>query len=174
MPRATIADMKQMREIARQWNKGKAAFKDLFDNLPKKEGAVYNEFVLKDDPGLLHLVALDACNEAWAGAEAGRQTRLLRKETNATIRDLRDSERTKSLVRKESRALRRALNAEVRSVRGDILDRGGMLASIDDADKPSKAYNAKVFMILCLGKWIEEEGPDAMEELDKVMEDLAA
>ena len=174
MPRATIGDLKEMTKFARQWRVGMAAFKDLFDNLPKEEGAVYNEFLLKDEPGLLHLVALDACNEAWAVDESKRQTRLLRRETNAKIKEIRRSDDPKSTQRKESRALRRDLNSEVRSIREDILDRGGMIASIDDADKASKAYNAKAFMILCLGKFIDEEGPDAMKELNALAQDLVA
>lgn len=171
MPRATISDMKAMRKFARQWRMGKVAFKDLYTDLPVQEGAVYNEFVMKDEPEMLHLVALDACNEAWSVDESRRQTKVLRKETNAKIREIRESDAPKSKKRRESRALRRELNAEARSVRADILERGGMLASIDDADKPSKAYNAKVFMILCLGKFIEEEGKAAMEELRGIMSD---
>jgi hypothetical protein len=174
MARATISDLKEMQKFARQWRKGNEAFKDLFDSLPKAPDAVYNEFVLKDEPEMLHLVALDACNEAWAEDESRRQTKTLRKDTNVKIRTIRASDAPRAKQRRDTRALRRDLNAEVRSVRSDIIDRGGMLASIDDADKPSKAYNAKAFMILCLGKFIEEQGTAAIEELQNILEESAA
>lgn len=174
MPRATIADMKEMVKFGRQWRVGKLAFKDLFDDLPKEAGAVYNKFNMKEEPDLLNLIALDACNEAWAADEARRQTKALRKEVNAKIRKIRaTAEYPAARRRKESRALRRELNTKARTTREDILERGGMLASIDDADKASKAYNAKVFMVLCLGKFIDEQGPSAMEELNKIMESAA-
>ena len=151
------------------------AFKDLFDDLPKEPGAVYNEFVPKESPELLHLVALDACNEAWAVDEARRQTKALRKEVNAKIREIRAmDDYPTARKRREARSLRRELSGEARNVREDILARGGMLASIDDAVKSSQAANAKAFMILCLGRYIDTEGPAAMEELKKIMQESAA
>jgi len=148
---------KELRAVASKWRVGNAAFRELFDVQPRQEGAIYNEVVLKDDADKIKLDAYEEINKQWTDLQARKAT----KEERRTLNDATYKAKDSGIEKKELRKIRRPLITAVRekreTARRAIEESGGLLGSINNAEKSSEAAKAKAMLVFYLGDYFEEE-----------------
>ena len=151
-----VSSASQLTQLARRWRIGVKAYKNLFDELPREVGQVSGKLVFKDNPDLLNLAAFQECNEQWAGFQTQKDTLDLRRTVRLQILDIKAGSSGKEEKERRVQALRDGQRTTLKAHRNRLLNRGGMLNIVTTAKKPSTASNAKAFIKLCLGQFLEE------------------
>ena len=138
----------ELRDLAKKWRVGQRAYNDMFDVLPREEGQVYGEVRLKDTPtDPYHRYVFEDCNEQWCKQEVQRRT----KNDRYAIKQAKQS----GVKKEELRAMRKLATRKQALIQQQLTESNGLLGKINNATKSSEAANAKAFLILCLGEYIQ-------------------
>ena len=144
-------------ELARTWNVGNRAFREMFELLPKEEGRSYNELVYREgEVSVIQALAMEDCNDVWSRDEARAATKESVKAIAKRKRDGADA--------KELRNLRRELRKERRDIVDELLEADGIFGAINRSMSPREGFRNKVILITCLGRTIREFQEDNDEE----------
>ena len=135
----------ELRALATAWNKGKRAYRDLFEEIPQEQRSP--KVRLRPDVPAPLTEALQACDETWVRYEARRQTR-------DAARIIQQRINTQDLPQEEVKTLRYQLRRKRSEVAAQLVQRGGMAGAINTAPKPKDVTNARNLLILCLGSYL--------------------
>ena len=134
----------ELRALATAWNKGKRAYRGLFEEVPQEGRAPMIR--LRPSPPTELSEALQACNEQWVPQEARRQTRdearAIRQKVSA------------GGPPEEIKALRSQLRRKRSEVAALLVAKGSLSGTVNTAQKPKDVTYAKNYLILCLGSYI--------------------
>ena len=135
----------ELRALATAWNKGKRAYRDLFEEIPQEQRSP--KVRLRPDVPAPLTEALQACDDTWVRYEARRQTR-------DEARAIQGKITAQELSQEDIKALRSQLRRKRSEVAAQLVQRGGMAGAINTAPKPKDVTNARNLLILCLGSYL--------------------
>lgn len=134
----------ELRALATAWNKGRRAYRDLFEEVPQEGRAPMIR--LRPSPSTEFSEALQACNEQWVPQEARRQTsdeaRAIRQKVSAGVPP------------EEIKSLRTQLRRKRNELAALLVAKGSLAGTVNTAQKPKDVTYAKNYLILCLGSYI--------------------
>ena len=135
----------ELRALATAWNKGKRAYRDLFEEIPQEQRSP--KVRRRPDVPAPLTEALQACDDQWVRYEARRQTR-------DAARIIQQRISTQDLPKEEIKALRYQLRRKRSEAAAQLVKSGGMAGAINLATQSKDISAAKNLLVLCLGSYI--------------------